>query len=254
VNGGACALRLGSARVGTAAGQPGEFWEKAAEGGEVWYLATGHRQESEEFFRQGAGETDTFLAFCGVEPGPQLSVLEVGSGVGRMTRRLAELFGHVVAVDVSEQMLRRCRENLASFDNVEYRLVPGDGTLGETGEAEVDVVFSYVTFQHVPTKSAQLRYFDNCARALRPGGQIAVQIRSPSLGAVALTYAAGLAHFLLGRRTLSRSWRGSRVAPEEVIGRLAAEGVVATVRPWPHRPWWSPAHLWVVGRKPGPRS
>lgn len=235
--------------MGRTAEGAASFWDRAAKGKGAWYLATAHSEESAEFFRQGATETDTFLAFCGVEPARGLSVLEIGSGAGRMTRRLAELFGRVVAVDVSEQLLARCRENLSSFANVEYRLVPGDGTLGGAAE-EVDVVFSYLTLQHVPTRKAQLLYFESSARALRPGGRLAVQIRSPSAWAVAEAYAASLAHLFRGRWTISRAWLGPRLRPEEVRGRLAGQGVVATLRPWPHRPWWSPPHLWVVGQKP----
>lgn len=225
------------------------FWDRAARGGDVWYLATAHHGQTAEFFRQGAVETDTFLAFSGIVPGADLSVLEVGCGVGRMTRRLAELFGRVIALDVSQEMLHRCRENLSSFGNVEYRLVPGDGTLAGIGESEVDVVFSYLTFQHVPTATEQLRYFQSCARALTPGGKLAVQIRSPSLSATALSRAGDLVHLLQGRHTLSLSWRGSRVRAPDVVERLGSEGVSASVRPWPHRPHWSPAHWWVIGRK-----
>ncbi len=225
------------------------YWDGAAQSAAAWYVSTGHEHETEEFFQQGAAETDTFLSFCRVVPSPDASVLEVGCGVGRMTRRLAQLFGKVIALDISEEMLRRCRDNLSSFGNVEYRLVEGDGTLGGLGEGAVDVVFSYVTFQHVPTALAQLRYFENCARALRPGGKMAVQIRSSSMGAALLTYAGNLAHLLHGRRTLSRSWRGARVKASLVTSALHAQGVDATVLIWPHHPRWSPAHCWVVGTK-----
>jgi SAM-dependent methyltransferase len=226
-----------------------EYWDNAAQSAAAWYVSTGHEQESEEFFRQGAAETDTFLSFCGVVPSREASVLEVGCGVGRMTRRLAQLFGKVIALDISEEMLRRCRDNLSSFDNVEYRLVEGDGTLGRPCEGGVDVVFSYVTFQHVPSAVAQLRYFENCARALRTGGKLAVQIRSSSMAATLLTYAGNLAHRVRGRRTLSRSWRGSRVRAIAVIEALQTQGVDAAILSWPHHPIWSPAHWWVVGTK-----
>ncbi len=225
------------------------YWDSAARQSAAWYVATGHLAETDEFFRQGAAETDAFLSFCGVQPAKDATVLEVGCGVGRMTRRLAELFGQVVALDVSEEMLQRCRENLAGLPNVAYRLVEGDGTLGGVGEGEVDVVFSYVTFQHVPSAAAQLRYFANCARALRAGGRLAVQIRSSAPSAVVLSFMGNLAHRLQGRRTLDPSWRGSRVKGRAVLEVLRAQGVQATLLTWPHRPRWSPAHCWVAGAK-----
>jgi SAM-dependent methyltransferase len=225
------------------------YWDSAARRSAAWYVSTGHEQQTDQFFRQGAVETDTFLSFCGIEPSSSATVLEVGCGVGRMTLRLSELFGHVIALDVSEEMLRRCRDNLSASPNVSWHLVKGDGTLDGVGEAEVDLVFSYLTFQHVPTATAQLRYFENCARALRVGGKMAVQIRSSSMSAVLLTYAGHLGHWARGRRTFDRSWRGSRVRTSAVAEVLRAQGVDAAFRTWPHHPFWSPAHCWVLGTK-----
>ena len=119
--------------------------------------------------------------------------------------------------------------HLATFSNVAYQLVDGNGSLGGIADGEVDVVFSYITFQHVPTGAAQLRYFDECARVLRDGGKLAVQIRSSAPVAVALSYAGYFVHVAEGRRTLHRSWRGSRVKASAVVARLRACGVTATV-------------------------
>ena len=227
------------------------YWDDAARHDAAWYVATGHVQETEEFFTQGASETDAFLRFCGIVPGSEATVLEIGCGVGRMTRRLSELFGSVVAVDVSEEMLRRCRSNLSAHSNVVYQLVDGDGTLPGVRDAEIDVVFSYITFQHVPSRAAQLRYFEECARVLRVGGKLAVQIRSTSATAVALSFAGHLVHILQGRRTMNRAWRGSRVGPSAVAECLRARGVTASVRPWPFHARWSATQRWVVGTKQG---
>jgi len=38
---------------------------------------------------------------------PRLRLLEIGCGIGRMTRALAEIFGEVYATDVSGEMIRR---------------------------------------------------------------------------------------------------------------------------------------------------
>ena len=227
------------------------YWDDAARHDAAWYVATGHVQETEEFFAQGVSETDAFLRFCGIDPGSDGTVLEIGCGVGRMTRRLSELFGSVVAVDVSEEMLCRCRNNLSAHSTVVYQLVDGDGTLKGIGDDEVDVVFSYITFQHVPTRAAQLRYFEECARVLRVGGKLAVQIRSTAATAVALSWAGHLVHILQGRRTMNRAWRGSRIRPSAVAEYLRARGVTATVRPWPFHARWNPTQRWVAGTKQG---
>src|SRR5580658_1265483 len=100
------------------------FWDRAAQENAAWYIATGHTSESDEFFEQGAVETDALLSFCGLEIGPADTVLEIGSGVGRMTRRLSDLAGRVIATDVSEEMLRRCAHHLADRGNVTCMQVP----------------------------------------------------------------------------------------------------------------------------------
>jgi SAM-dependent methyltransferase len=228
---------------------PTEFWDEAARSGQAWFVATGHRLPTSEFFSQGARETDTFLAFCGVTPSPGQTALEIGCGVGRMTRRLAELFARVIATDVSEEMRRRCRDNLADLGNIDYLQVPGDGSLPGVGNAEVDVVFSYVTLQHVPTPAAQLEYLAESARVLRTGGKLAVQTRSSSPADIAKTYAGHLVHLLQGRRTYLRAWRGSRVRPAVALRQLESNGISASARVWPAHPSWSPAHVWLVGTK-----
>jgi SAM-dependent methyltransferase len=235
--------------VGESLHRAAKFWDEAARSGGAWFVATGHRLPTDEFFGQGARETDTFLAFCGVAPAPGQTALEIGCGVGRMTHRLAQLFERVIATDVSEEMLRRCRENLAGFTNVTYLQVPGDGALAGIGTEEVDLVFSYVTLQHVPTPAAQLEYLAESARVLRPGGKLAVQTRSSSPAAVLKTYAAHAVHMLQGRRTYLRAWRGSRVKVPVALELLASRGVDASALVWPARPAWSPAHVWLAGTK-----
>jgi 16S rRNA (adenine1518-N6/adenine1519-N6)-dimethyltransferase len=57
------------------------------------------------------------------------TVVEIGCGVGRMTRRLSELAGTVIAADISSRMLELCRRAVADRDNVECLQLPGDGQL-----------------------------------------------------------------------------------------------------------------------------
>ena len=89
----------------------------------------------------------------------------------------------------------------------------------------MDVVFSYIVLQHVPTVAGQLEYFRETRRVLRPGGAAAIQIRSNTPTAVALDWGGHIAHRVSGHRTLSRAWRGSRIPRTELLA--AASGVWA---------------------------
>ncbi|HEY67836.1 MAG TPA: 16S rRNA (adenine(1518)-N(6)/adenine(1519)-N(6))-dimethyltransferase RsmA [Thermoflexia bacterium] len=55
---------------------------------------------------------------------PDDIVLEVGAGLGTLTRRLAQNAGHVVAVELDQRLIPVLRSVLADFDNV--TLVQGD--------------------------------------------------------------------------------------------------------------------------------
>jgi SAM-dependent methyltransferase len=219
------------------------YWDRAAAENAAWYVATGFTSESEEFFEQGAIETDSFLAVCGVHLGPDDSVLEIGCGVGRMTRRLSERARSVTAVDVSEEMLNRCRTNLAERANVTFALVPGDGSMPDVPDASVQVVFSYITLQHVPSRQAQLRYLSEGGRVLSSGGRLAIQIRGLGVAARALDWFGHLHHLLRGRSTLNRAWRGARLHDAEVRRALEGTGVDVRVVVSDRR------HRWVVGLK-----
>ncbi|WP_346233435.1 class I SAM-dependent methyltransferase [Parafrigoribacterium mesophilum] len=217
------------------------FWNDAARRNAAWHVATGYSSETEEFFASGVREVDEFLSRGGVALTHEDTLLEIGSGVGRMTRQFAALAGRVIAVDVSGVMLDRARSNLAGLENVEYLEVSGEGEL-PIADASVDAVFSYITLQHVPTASAQERYFVEALRVLRTGGWVYLQFRRSGLLPRLLDWAGHLGHLLRWRRTLSRAWRGSRISERTLLG-YASESMSIRILPQGRR------HIWVLGRK-----
>lgn len=220
------------------------FWDRAAREDAAWYIATGFRAGDAAFFAQGARETDFYLARAGVTLTGHETVVELGCGVGRMTRRLSELAATVVAVDVSEEMLRQCRRNLADRNNVVYLLVPGDGGLDALREGRADLVFSYITLQHVPSAAVQLRYLGESIRLLAPGGRAALQLRGAGPRAAVTDWLGHLARVASRRRTLNRAWRGQRLPASTLRRALAPTGAEIQLRPFGRR------HLWVLATAP----
>ena len=102
-------------------------------------------------------------------------VAEIGCGVGRMTRWLAGAFGEVHAVDVSPAMLEQARARLAACPNVRLHLGSGYDLAG-IPDAACDLVFSYIVFQHIPSRDAIAAYVRDAARVLRPGGVFKFQL------------------------------------------------------------------------------
>lgn len=224
-----------------------EFWDSAARENAAWHIATKYRTESDDFFESGAAEVDEFLEFAGASLNKSDRLLEIGCGVGRMTRRLAELAGTVIASDVSGEMLSRARENLSARSNITFLELSGPGELPLADEA-VTAVFSYITMQHVPTATAQERYFAESLRVLAPGGWMLIQYRKSGIRPRILDWMGHLAHLAKGRRTLSRAWRGSRIR-EEVLRGFVTENVSIEILPHGGR------HMWAFARKgPGLRQ
>lgn len=222
------------------------YWDRAAATQPAWFIATGHQAMDAAFFEHGAREVDELLTHCGVAVQPSDRLLEIGCGAGRMTRRLAELAHEVVALDVSPNMLDLARRNLADVGNVDFVLGSGRD-LAAVADGSVDVAFSYVTLQHVPSRDAQLSYLADTARVLRPGGRAALQVRAPGIRPALLDLAGQLGRALRGRPTLRREWRGVRLRRTETLRTVALPGIRATLLPR------GPRHLWVVlQRQPTP--
>jgi SAM-dependent methyltransferase len=199
------------------------FWDKAARINPYWYIATGSDGDEARFYAQGAAETDALLVIGEITPDEGLTLLEIGCGTGRMTRRLSELFGQVIALDVSAEMLKRAQQALVDRDNIGYLLGNGHD-LVEIADQSVDVVFSYITLQHVPTASYVLSYIRETARVLRPGGRAALQLRTNSATARGLDLIGHAAHALTGRHTYRREWRGVRVADARLLAAGRTRG------------------------------
>ncbi len=157
-------------------------WDRRARDNALHHIATGHRDwETAEFFASGQQTveneilTDTGNIFQGKDP-RSMRILEIGCGVGRVTRALAELFGDVYAVDVSGEMIERARINLHNCPNV--HLYQNNGCdLSCLPDVQFDFAYSTIVFQHVPTRAIIENYVKEAARVLRPGALFKFQVQ-----------------------------------------------------------------------------
>ena len=131
--------------------------------------------EDERFWSGGEQAVSQMLAVLGVELEPTDVVVDIGCGIGRLTRALAARAGEVLALDVSSEMLARARQLNAHLDNV--RWLHGDGTtLAPIADSSVDGCFSHVVFNHIPDPAITLGYVREMGRVLRTGGWSAFQV------------------------------------------------------------------------------
>ena len=159
-----------------------EEWDQRALENARHYVATERTDWSdEEYFESGRENvrreilTDMTNICQGKDP-KQMKVLEIGCGSGRVTRALSEVFGEVYAVDISGEMIRQARQSLADRPNAHVFQNNG-ADLSVLGEIQVDFAFSYIVFQHIPSREVIRNYVREVHRLLRPGGLFKFQVQ-----------------------------------------------------------------------------
>ena len=195
------------------------YWDSRAEEDAFFFVDDRLEYGSpdlDRFWAEGEKDLDTLLAAVGVELKPSDDVVDVGCGVGRLSRAAAKRARSVRSIDVSPRMLEAARKHNADVDGIEWLL--GDGTsLAGIDSGSADAVVSHVVFQHIPDPEVTLGYVREIGRVLRPGGWGVFQISNdPRLhGELGLLERARTrARELLkrGPRGLaSPYWRGSHI-------------------------------------------
>jgi ubiquinone/menaquinone biosynthesis C-methylase UbiE len=197
------------------------FWDRRAREDAFHFVDSRlpyRRTDQERFWREGEKDLETLLDIAGVEVEPGSRVLEIGCGVGRLTRGLAARAGQVVALDVSAEMLSRARRYNGELENVTW--LHGDGaTLSGVDDESVEACVSHVVFQHIPDPSVTLGYVAEMGRVLRPGGWAAFQV-SNDPGIHGATQSLGRrARAAVGRAPRGQTepeWLGSAVDMDEL--------------------------------------
>jgi ubiquinone/menaquinone biosynthesis C-methylase UbiE len=163
-------------------------WDERARENARHYIATGKvAWNDEEYFESGRENvrrqilTDMENICQGKDPG-QMTVLEIGCGSGRITRALAEVFGRVYAVDVSGEMIRLARESLHDRPNA-FVFQNNGFDLSVLGEVQIDFAFSFIVFQHIPSREVIRSYVREVHRLLRPGGLFKFQVQGSKIEA-----------------------------------------------------------------------
>jgi len=154
-------------------------WDERARENSKWYINTVRLDQSEEEFdATGLNEINTLilpelvLMTEGREP-KQLKFLEIGCGIGRMTKHLAAIFGEVHSTDVSGEMIRQAGERLRHLPNVHLHETNGMD-FAALPDDYFDVAFSAYVFQHVPGKEVIASNIRDAYRVVKPGGILRV--------------------------------------------------------------------------------
>jgi len=218
------------------------FWDRRARENAIFFvdntLDYGVPDE-QAFWDNGEAVLDAVLSAVGAHLRPTDRVVEIGCGVGRLTRPMASRAASVTAVDVSKEMLLQAQHLNQSLRNVTWVL--GDGvSLAGIPDAEADACVSHVVFQHIPDPSITLGYVREIGRVLCPGGWAAFQVSNDPgihrrrLGVARVRLALASAMGRAPRGQGNPAWRGAAVTLEALreaveaghmdIERLTGEG------------------------------
>jgi SAM-dependent methyltransferase len=149
------------------------FWDAKARENALWYVSSfGSYQsrDSTEFWNSGPKIWRELKAAMGYVPSRDDVVVEIGCGVGRLTRAMAPEVGHVHAFDLSAEMLTAARAR--PFTNVTFHHSDGS-SLRPLGSHLASLVLAYCVFQHLPSEAILAGYLREMERVVKPSGLIA---------------------------------------------------------------------------------
>jgi SAM-dependent methyltransferase len=196
------------------------FWDERADEDAFYFVDNRLRYgdpDVERFWAGGEEDLSRLLNAVGASLQPSDHVLEIGCGVGRLTRALSGQVRSVSALDISPRMLELAQRHNSDLGNVEW--LQGDGaTLAQVASQSVDACVSHVVFQHIPDPAVTLGYVREIGRVLRPRGWAAFQISNDSQIHVAgspMLRARRALRAAVGRGPRGQNdprWRGSMVS------------------------------------------
>jgi SAM-dependent methyltransferase len=155
-----------------------DFWDQRAAEDPFYFVDNRMRYrdaDADSFWEGGRDGLDKTLELLQTRIESDDRVVEIGCGLGRITRVLADRAAGVQAIDVSSQMIDRARDLNPHLENVTW--IVGNGTsLAPIPDASADVCYSLVVFQHIPDPEITLGYVREIGRVLRRGGWAGFQV------------------------------------------------------------------------------
>ena len=208
-----------------------EFWDERAREDAFYFVDNRIKYkdpaEEERFWAMGREDLDRLLGAVDVQLEPDWVVVEIGCGVGRLTRVIAERAAAVKALDVSAEMLSIAQNENSTLTNVDWIL--GDGvSLAGIDDGLADAVVSHVVFQHIPDPQITLGYIREVGRALRSGGVAALHLSNDRQVHEQKQPVGERIRSLIGRAPKGQAheaWTGSSVALADVRAAAADGGM-----------------------------
>ncbi|MCQ4120955.1 class I SAM-dependent methyltransferase [Rhodococcus tibetensis] len=157
-------------------------WEHLGEVDADWAVASrperrhgAWAENLDEFYASGARRIDEVLDFLPDDAGRH-SVLDYGSGTGRLSFALAERYDRVTSADISRSMIALLEERAADRGITNIDTLDLNDRDPEPGH---DVAISLITLQHVQTFDSVDAALRKISSSLRPGGYAVIDFPTP---------------------------------------------------------------------------
>jgi ubiquinone/menaquinone biosynthesis C-methylase UbiE len=200
-----------------------QFWDEKARENPYWYVSSAGPYEGRnlaEFWASGPKIWNDLKSASGYQPKRIDTIVEIGCGVGRLTRAIAPEVGMVFAFDLSAEMLTIARSSVeaanASFHRAETP------ALAEIADGSVDAFVAYCVFQHLPNLGVLRQYLKTAARVLKPGGTL-IFTMTPRTWRDSIAFALRARRWLIERRSSQgprglyrNEWYGIRPTIQEI--------------------------------------
>ncbi|MGO4693006.1 class I SAM-dependent methyltransferase [Paenibacillus sp. 2TAB26] len=118
--------------------------------------------------RHAKGEDLAFLVSSS-QANKEMEVLDVATGGGHVANALAPLVRHVIAYDLTEQMLEKAAEFIHGNGHSNVDFVQGDAELLPFADASFDLVACRIAAHHFPNVPA---FASEAFRVIKPGGKL----------------------------------------------------------------------------------
>ncbi len=96
------------------------------------------------------------------------SALDLGCGTGAFARLLAQRAEHVLALDLSPQMIRQAQARSADAPNIDFQVA--DAVVWECPPEQFDYIVSIAALHHLPMEEV----LSKLKRGLAPGGSLVI--------------------------------------------------------------------------------
>ena len=155
-------------------------WNARAARDPFFYVETSHwNGDVDHFFERG--EQTARLLIDGIQQQYNIATavaLDLGCGLGRFSRALANRFSSVIAVDVSNQMIDSAKQlhPWPKFKNIDFQV--SDGVTLPIHDNTIDFVWSYEVLQHAPSSDVVQANVTEVGRVLRPNGLAMIHLKT----------------------------------------------------------------------------